>query len=314
VHELDKELLWALRRRLGAERRQVPQTLFFNSALLEWVVRGFRSQWPLTGHPRGSSWGDKNEWDASEFILQCIQHLSADTSSAAETLLIGLAKDPIDSYTPHIQHSLGQHRKIVREQHFQGIQLGDIKAIIERQSPKSTDDLRSIVLHVLKDAQGRFRGSNTDAVRKYYADGKKPQNEDWCTDRLIEDIEHQLKAYGISTTPQGDMPADKRVDILFSVNDIALPVECKGQWHRELWSAANDQLDTFYSRDWRAQDRGIYIVYWFGQAVETKYRPKGPPSGIGTPTNPDELRSAIVELIPQNRRSSISVVVLDMTL
>ena len=50
------------------------------------------------------------------------------------------------------------------------------------------------------------------------------------------------------------MPTDKRVDVLFTIGESALPVECKGQWNTSLWSAAGNQLDAFYLRDWRVQD------------------------------------------------------------
>ncbi len=42
-----------------------------------------------------------------------------------------------------------------------------------------------------------------------------------------------------------------------------LPIEIKGQWHKEVWTAATEQLQN-YTREYRSDGRGIYLVLWFG--------------------------------------------------
>jgi len=41
-------------------------------------------------------------------------------------------------------------------------------------------------------------------------------------------------------------------------------VEFKGQWHDDVWNASSVQLIEQYTKDWRADGRGIYVVLWFG--------------------------------------------------
>ncbi len=150
-------------------------------------------------------------------------------------------------------------------------------------------------------------------VVKYWTDEGQPRNEDRCTDLLIEDIMRLLPPYGIGRTPQADMPNSKRADILFTIGTAALPVECKGQWNPKLWSAAGDQLDDFYLRDWRSQDRGIYLVFWFGPNVAPSSRLQGPPAGHLRPTTPEQLGDQLIESLSAERRGRIAVEVIDLT-
>jgi hypothetical protein len=109
------------------------------------------------------------------------------------------------------------------------------------------------------------------------------------------------------------MPAGKRADIVFWIGELALPVECKGQWNRSLWTAPASQLETFYLRDWRAQNRGLYIVYWFGADASGAYRLKSPPRGVPRPATAHALRQALVDRLSPELRGSITVEVLDLT-
>jgi hypothetical protein len=129
-----------------------------------------------------------------------------------------------------------------------------------------------------------------------------------------DDIERLLPRFGINRVPQRDMPADKRADIVFTAANAALPVECKSHWNETLWTAAHTQLDALYVRDWQAQDRGLYVVYWFGSDVPRHRALRvHPVRGTTPPTTPDELRRQLVEALPVSRRSCISVVVVDLS-
>ncbi len=92
-----------------------------------------------------------------------------------------------------------------------------------------------------------------------YWNGDLPKDEDFCRDRLIEHVSGLLPE-SIRFGPETRMPLGKRVDIAVTRNTIKLPVEIKGQWHREVWKAASDQLDAKYAVDWQAEGHGAYIV------------------------------------------------------
>lgn len=180
-------------------------------------------------------------------------------------------------------------------------------------SPTSIDDFLVDMQHTLIALQNEIRGNDTDAFRKYWREDGNPQDEHTCTQRLIEDIDRLQQCTGVTRIPEVSMPREKRADILYSSGKLSIPIECKGQWNSSLWTAAVRQLDTLYLRDSRTQGRGIYLIYWFGNDVDTNYRLKKPANGVNSPTSPAELKARLVESIPPDRRASLIVEVIDFS-
>jgi hypothetical protein len=267
IPEAERNLLWHIRHRVSGERGQDRPMQTMTAQAGAWIVRQFRSLWPNVERPSGVTSGDTNPWDASEFLRVLINRLAADTSGAAAAELAGLVAEPEDAYTLLLRYAVDQQRRARREVNFPGVTFDRLKDVVEARAPRTTEDLLVIIRHALARLQMELRGSDTDAIDKYWRDDGRPRDEDSCTDRLIEDIQRLLPPYGISCIPQRDMPRGKRADIVFTIGEAALPIECKGQWNPSLWSAAADQLDSLYLLDWRSQDRGIYLVYWFGPNV-----------------------------------------------
>jgi hypothetical protein len=313
VEAEDKELLWHLRHRFGGGRHNARSVPGIKPAQLGWIIAQFRRLWPYRGRLPGVSTGDTNAWDATEFIRSAINRLASDTSPAATETLAQLVTDAQDEYTNPVLYAADQQRRARRELAFAGIPLSRIKDVVEQRPPRTSDDLLVILRHTLLRVQAELRGNDTDSIVKYWRDDGQPRDEDRCTDALTEDLARLLPNFGIMRTPQADMPNGKIADLLYAIGDTALPIECKGQWNPKLWTAAGDQLDAFYVRDWRVQDRGIYLVYWFGAGVAANFRLKAPPSDIPKPATPDQLREALAARIPPTRRGSIWVEVLDLT-
>jgi hypothetical protein len=91
-----------------------------------------------------------------------------------------------------------------------------------------------------------------------------------------------------------------------------MPIEIKGQWHPDLWHAADTQLDRLYSTDWRAERRGIYLVLWFGDTTASNKKLKGPGDGSSLPKTPAELRTALIERSKAAKEGRVEVIVLDL--
>ena len=309
----DMQLLWLLRDRIHGRRPQKRIPPLLSPTQYGWIIRRFRHLYPATERPSGVSSGDQNPWDATEFLKSLVNALATDMSDSSGALLRALSNEPEDGYTPHIRFATDQHRQARREARFDGVTLANLRAVLELGPPTTTSDLLVIIRHSINHLQRQLRGSDTDIVGKYYRDEGSPRDEDSCTDRLIEDLERLLPRHGISAIPQRDMPNRKRVDVVFAMRDFALPMECKGQWNRDLWSAANEQLDALYLLDWRSQDRGLLLVYWFGTGVQKAHRLRRPPTGMRAPETPEELRESLLDLVPLERRSSIAIEVLDLT-
>jgi hypothetical protein len=311
IGEDKRALLWHVRHRFGGDRdRPAPPA---SAVQLAWIIHQFRGHWPDVSRPSSVTNGDTNPWDASRFLHSMINQLAADTSAGAAAAFVELIAAPTDDYTPALRYAADQQRRARREINFPGVTLDRLRAVITDQPPASTSDLLAIVRFTLTRLQAQLRGSDTDAIEKYYRDDSTPRDEDSCTDRLIEDIERLMPPLGIGRIPQRDMPTNKRADITFTYDDFELPVECKGQWNATLWSAADTQLDQLYLRDWRSQDRGLYIVYWFGGAVASMSKLRAPPRDMTRPPTPNALRAALLSRIPPERRGSIAIEVLDLT-
>jgi hypothetical protein len=309
----DRDLLWALRYRLLGSSFERRAFLEVSPTITGWIIAQFRALWPQAERPNSVSMGDQNAWDATDFIAGLINRLETDTSVEATQVLQELLDGAEDGYTVRLLYAAEQQRRARREINFAGIALDQLQATIEARPPQTTDDLLEVVRHAIARLQRELRGSDTDVMNKYWRDDGQPRLEDECTDRLIEDLDRLLSPFSVGRAPQTDMPQGKRADITYSVNNAALPIECKGQWNRDLWRAADNQLGDLYLRDWRTGGRGLYLVYWFGPDVAPSRRLRSPPDSAAKPTTPDEARALLLAHLPRARRGSIAIEVLDLS-
>jgi hypothetical protein len=174
-------------------------------------------------------------------------------------------------------------------------------------TPIGIDDLKARVLDALEQFQDYVRNSDSRAWEQFWT-GDDAKNENTCRDRIIDALRPRLDP--IALFPESLMPELKRADILAHLQSaVALPIEIKGQWHPQVWNAASTQLYDRYSRDWRADDRGIYLVMWFGadQSMPT------PIDGEPKPTSAKMLQERIADGLTAAQRSVVDVVVLDVS-
>lgn len=87
----------------------------------------------------------------------------------------------------------------------------------------------------------------------------------------------------------------------------------KGQWHDELWRAADSQLDRLYAADYAAERRGIYLVLWFGNALATGKKPRAQDARSRRPLAPEQLREGLIQMSEAARSGRIKIVVLDIS-
>lgn len=104
---------------------------------------------------------------------------------------------------------------------------------------------------------------------------------------------------------------DKEADIGCTVWQLRLPIEVKGQWHPELWTGADNQLNKLYTQDWRAEGRGIYLVLWFGLRTDNK-KLKSRGRGQINPTSADQLKEMLIESSQAAKSGQIEIIVIDI--
>jgi hypothetical protein len=242
-------------------------------------------------------------------IRTLVNRLADDTSEGAVRQLAALRDAPTDGYTDHLRgRAAEQARKAVQER-YQPVLLAELRAIVDDKPPTSVADLQATVLALLEAAQARIRSSPDDAWRGFYDDQSEPRDEERCRDHLLTVL--GLHPEGIDLLPEGHLADDKRADIIALRPGLRLPIEIKGQWHDELWRAADSQLERLYAADYAADRRGIYLVLWFGHAVSVGKKPRARAVGQRRPQSPEELLHGLIEASEAARAGRIKVVVLD---
>jgi hypothetical protein len=303
----DRDFLWRIRRRAAGGRDDifVPLTI----AQRAFVVEAFGSSWPQTGLPEGVQSGDTNPWDASNFIGRAIHSIAAEPMAEATETLQRLLSDAAPSYSDTLRHAVALQRRLRRDHEYVAASLEQVRSVVSNALPETIDDMRAYFGDRIATVQARMHATNTDMWEAYW-DGTKPRPENFCRNRLIEHISGQLPP-AIRFEPEMHMPNQKRTDIAAIRDAIGLPVEIKGQWHRDVWDAPIEQLAAHYLRDWHAEGRGAYIVIWFGDVPGKQLPPH--PNLLATPRTPDALRAMLIDRVPEDMRGSIDTYVIDAT-
>lgn len=280
---------------------------------LAWVVSNFRTLWPKEERPGGVTSGDDNPWDASDLIERLISRIARDPSPEAEAILRRLRDEQADGYLGTIQHAIASQHRSRLEANYQSPTLQSYKAVLsDTGEPQNAADLQAIILAELTFLQERLYGDAENVVNNFYTDAGKPRDENGCRDQLLIALGPNLP-FGIQKPLEVAMPQGKRGDAAFVWRDIAVPLECKGQWHNDVWTAAETQLDRYYAIDHKAAGKGIYLVFWFGPDAPAGRRLKLPPGDMPKPVSAEEMRVALEGGLPESRRADIAIVVLDLT-
>ena len=309
----DIGLLWFVRDRMGGEDRTgegLPERFKrFSTDQLVFVVEAFGVNWPRVAMPTGVITGNQVPWDACKFIERTIHAISSRPTPDATEALRRLIDGPATSYAETARHALALHRRARRDFEYTAPSVREVQAVLTDDLPETIDDMRAFIADCLDALQERMHASNTDMWEAYWTE-ESPREEEYCRNRLVDQLAG-LMPEAIRLEPEMRMPERRRADIVAIRNAVGLPVEIKGQWHREVWDAASDQLDAYYAREWHAQGRGVYLVLWFGD-VPGKQLP-GHPEQRERPQTPRMLRRMLIDRLPEARRLQIDVFVLDVT-
>jgi len=164
-----------------------------------------------------------------------------------------------------------------------------------------------VMVEELNTVQALVTGSSVNWYRDFFT-GSAPATEEHCRDTILKMF--GTLPFGIKAQPEAYLADAKRSDILCVLGDMVIPIEIKGQWHRDVWTAADRQLDRLYTNDHRAE-RGIYLVLWFGTAATKP--PKAPPGEMPRPRSGAELRDALASLSTSTGDGRTAIIVLDLT-
>ena len=212
------------------------------------------------------------------------------------------------------RHLLSSKHEVIqrlRENTFSHPTLNNVAKILSNKSPIGPADLQAIVLDRLDQIATDIQTSNSDLFRQFWTEGSenKHKSENSCRDALLAMLRGHLEPLGIDSQPEFDYVNDKRADIRVSYRDtIIVPIEIKGEWHPELWTAVQSQLIPQYTRQEETDGFGVYLVIWIGGSEQPTARDKG-----RRPTSPSDLESRLHNHLPKVDQQRIAVRVLNVT-
>lgn len=304
---VEADLIWSLSHLAASREEDRPTVPLLGAQQMEWVISTFRILWPDMPGPLGVREGRQNPCDATDFINGRISALARDTSDDARAALETLRYAPTDGYTPHLKVVLAEQAQRHVDANYQPPSLSQVKAILTADMPVSSADLQATMLDALTDVQGRLKGDDVDWYRSFFRENGRHKDEEPCRDEIIKML--RVVDGRFQYTPEAHVADEKRVDIVVGAgNKRIVPIEVKGAWHRDLWTAADRQLDHRYVNDWRAEC-GIYLVLWF----DDRSHRTAQPDGSKCPVTPETLRQALTAGSAAVRSGRVEVVVLDLT-
>ncbi|MET4356426.1 putative NACHT family NTPase [Bradyrhizobium sp. RT9b] len=308
--------LFDLRDKSGfADRTQPAQPLPLPMA--EFLVRLAGSLFAETPHPSRGWSGNMNAWDAADWVRSLVNSISASPSQAATEALERLRDDSqLASYQPHVLHALANQRQRRRDAEYDRPDWAKTIAALNNGRPATVADLHALLVAHLVDLKHRIARTNTDIFKQFWnldshAKPTKPRPEEACRDDLVNLMRPSLLPLEITVEPEGHMVADKRADISVAMPSRKILCELKRDYHAEVWTAIQGQLERYYAHDPDAKGFGVYCVFWFGD--KRPYPIPAPPNGVSRPQSAAEMEQMLVNLMPQDMRQRLAAIVIDVS-
>jgi hypothetical protein len=267
--------------------------------------------------PVGSSHGDRDPSDAVAFVRSLIDHIASLSNEQATCVLTEmLACEDLNSDGEHIKHALASQRTRRRDAEYVQPNWQQTIAALFRDVPANAADLHALLLDQLRDMKQEIESSNTDIYKRFWNEDSygridTPKPEESGRDGLVDMLRHRLRPHGVIVEPEGHMVANKRADISVALPGQKILMELKRDYNSDVWSAAESQLDRFYTRDPDASGFGVYGVFWFGPKRGGVIPP--PPNGFPRPETAEQMENVLQAILPGEKRAKIAVIVFDVS-
>lgn len=278
---------------------------------VESILDAFIDEWPKVYLPSHWGTGSPSGEAAYRFLTDLAWVIHSDNTGEAIPVLNRLLDDPrfVDMHND-FKSVLATKLRQQALKDFEPPSPREIVELLDRNAIVNVEGLRKLVLQEFEDFQKAISGGEFNPADRFY-DGGKRLGEVKSTEIIAERLSLRLEAQGIVITSEHQMKSENRTD--FTVTKVIggkrrlVVVEVKGQWHKELYSAAFAQLSGKYSIHPDADGQGIYLVIWFGggELVANKKNT--------TLNSASELKSSIEDRLPPELVGLIDVFVLDVS-
>jgi hypothetical protein len=317
IAKANPDIIFLTNRLLNTTRDDTDKKLEISLIQLETLITTAATHFPDTPYPE-SSYGTRNIWDGSQIIKDLINRVSSFSSLQASESLSRLLQLPqLTTYNKSILHALSNQQSRRRESLFQQVDWKKTIQTLSNQTPANVADLHSLVIDHLKDLSCKISNENSDIYKNFWNEGHYgkvsiPKSEETGRDILLNLLRIKLQPLGIICEPEGHMVADKRADIVIQHSDLKIPIELKRDYHKDVWTAALNQLDRLYTRDPYSAGYGIYAVFWYGEKREPHTIPRTPHT-IHQPTSAKSMEEILNATIPTDKKDHIFVIVIDVS-
>lgn len=281
------------------------------SRKVEDILNIFIEKWPEVALPNISSSDGPKDERAYRFLSEVIWLFDSDEPDNAIPVLNRLLADSrfLDLHNGIKSIHASQVRKKALGS-FEPPTPQEIVTLLDQGEVVTVEGLRQLVLQELQRYQEEIDGGEFNSADRFYENGEH-LNEVRSTQIIAERLNLILQPKGISIILEHQLKDSNRCDFtvtkMINCKKRLLVTEVKGQWHKELYTAAAAQLHERYSIHPDAEQQGIFLAIWFGPNEFVAGRRQ---HGIA---GPQELEISIEEKLPHHIRGLIDVFVLDVS-
>ena len=271
----------------------------------------------LPNTPNGGFTPDSKD-DMRRILSNIIEkQLMGSLTEEAHQILLELSNcAKLGSWMEHVARYVPKHTLALANNRYQTPDPANVAQLLNNKSPANHDDFLAIVMDLLAQYQTVVNNSPFDEHQRFWDSAPngqhKPENE--CRNVIASWLNPRLESKAINLSPESHRGDSNRTDIdvrFHSPNnsEMILPIEVKGDWHSELWTAAENQLYQKYSDEHRSNGFGVYLVLWSENLKRSRSRPKGE-----SIENAEQLHDALKQEIRKNSMlDNIHVFVLDVS-
>ncbi|MEP2984616.1 MAG: hypothetical protein ABJO97_13795 [Roseibium sp.] len=302
-------IFWlANRRDRGGEGDEIWTLL--SAPKVERVLMAYLPHWPVVPLPSSYGTSSPRGETAYRFLRDLVWQIGRDDPTVALPVVERLLAEEITAPSHNDLRSIRAdlRRKAAMTSSRPG--PAEVATSLDGGPPASVEQLRALMLELFDELQKDIRAGDSGVIDQFY-NGNARLDEVGAMFRVSAWLKPRLHPFDIHDVVEHHLGARNRCDLTATrmVRGQArmLVIEGKGQWHRDLFSAAKSQLADRYSVHQHADEQGIFFVVWYGPewpvagSIRHKYR------------TASQLQAAIEERLPDELRGRLDIFVLDVS-
>ena len=275
------------------------------------ILDAFVELWPKVHLPKVYGTDSPKEETAYRFLADVVRAIEKDDPCDGLPILnLIIADGRLRDFHDVARNMRASTLRKMALRDFEAPTPSEVVKFLDRKQVITVEDLRERLIELLEELQDKIDGGEFNSVEKFYS-GNGRVDEEAASDRIAEDLQVALQPFNITVNREHHLKDARRCDItvtcMFDGRRSLLVMEVKGQWHRDLYLAAKEQLHRRYAIHPDAEQQGIYLVLWFGAGEKVAGR------RCHSNRSSSQLREKVVSKMPEELHSLIDVFVLDLS-